>query len=63
MQRGKHRGCSIIDEKYKYFILNFPYRAPIKETLHTEVASEPSNNTDFENPNKKVSSSDTEFDF
>jgi hypothetical protein len=60
VQRGKHRGCSIIDEKYKYFTLNFPYRAPIKETLHEAV-----NNAEYTGDAKlpEATGTDTDFDF
>ena len=33
MQRGKHRGAGILDDKDKYQILKFPYKAPIPPNI------------------------------
>lgn len=52
IQRGKHRRPDIIDDKYKYAILHFPHRAPIKETLGKPKAdnfgNEKNNDDDFD---------------
>lgn len=55
VQRGKHRRPTILDDKYKYFILPFPHNAPIKETINNEESS-------FANSITKEKSDD-DFDF
>ena len=36
VQRGKHRGHPILDDSDLYFILPFPYKAPILENINDE---------------------------
>lgn len=40
VQRGKHRGVGIIDDNLLYFVLPFPYRAPILENINDENIEE-----------------------
>lgn len=49
IQRGKHRGAGIIDEKDKYKILKFPYKAPIPPDIDKEdeiLADDPMDSLD-----------------
>ena len=43
-QRGKHRGQGILDDNDLYFVLPFPYKAPILENINDETAEDENSN-------------------